>query len=182
MSLFKKEYIYITNKPFIQTLSKDTSYSKKMTTQDLHMQNLMFDYVDTWCRSQGWIEENDTILVSADREFYDVKSMVGGFLYRDMLLEDYRTSILRLLVDTEIDHTTSRVLNLHLSIISLIDTSYLDMYINRLYKGLEITEEPQGQDTDMTWKQFHLNYPYFWVFFLLQSTLHKYPFTFTKEK
>lgn len=179
--LFRKKLKsrFILTKPFVVKDLDDGMVSPELLTQrHSEMQSAMFNYIEEWCFAHNWITHSnsgpDFVTLEKDREIYDVVSLAYSVVFRQLTEKTYRDHIISVLRDTEVDYTTTRLLQLHSTIASLVDTSFLNLYINRLYHGLEVSDQfVDGRD--MTWEEIHKEYPFMWLIFALHTVLQKYP-------
>ena len=74
---------------------------------------------------------------------------------------------LMIFADTDYDKTMSRLIDLHLQIITEVDAGFVNLYINKLVHGLTALYEAD-KDTDLSWREILTDYPYFWVLFPIQ--------------
>lgn len=77
--------------------------------------------------------------------------------------------LLTLMCDTDYDKTTSRLIDLHIHLVTELDTRFLNNYTNKLYHVLS-TVCPDT-DTDTTWQELFQTYPYLWLLFPIQHVL-----------
>jgi hypothetical protein len=77
---------------------------------------------------------------------------------------------LALFEDTEFDKTTSRLYDLHLRLLTEIDSRTLNLYINNLTYGLTTLYSLEEDDV-IPWEELFRTYPYLWILFPIQQIM-----------
>jgi hypothetical protein len=79
---------------------------------------------------------------------------------------------LALFKDTEFDNTTSRLIDLHIRLLTELDSRFLNLYINKLHHGLmAFYPETEESAEVVPWEEVFAKYPFFWLLFPIQQLM-----------
>ena len=106
----------------------------------------------------------------------EMKSGLVSCIYstnlKRLCVKEYLNDTLVQLNDTEQDNTMSRLIDLHIRILTEIDSTFLNLYVNRLIHTLSNLYPDLEKDEDLiTWEDFFSEYPYLWLLFPIQWIL-----------
>jgi hypothetical protein len=145
-------------------LSSDTEALKRLN-----------DDVTLWCVSNEFIiKSGDGLKFLPNITTTDMSNKLCRYIYslnlKRLRVDPYLGELLVLMKDTEFDKTTSRLIDLHIQIITEHDARFINLYINRLVYALN-TLYPN--DNEHSWQEIFTDYPYLWLLFPIQRLLRR---------
>ena len=154
-----------------RTKNVESSYQSEDTTtlRSLHEQ------VIRWCIN------NEFLISTSNGERY-VPNIVNGnmdtklqeFIYsinlKQLCIKRRLDEALLVFSDTEYDRTMSRLIDLHVLIVTELDSRFINIYINKLIYVLSSIYK-DDEDADLKWIDIFKNYPYLWLVFVIQNIM-----------
>ena len=152
---------------------------KKISTDeqdgDIETLQLIKTYVTQWCVSNKF-------LLKTEFGTY-VPNIINNELDNELRLHIYTLNFKRLCIDanlqdllvrlqdTKHDKTTTRLVDLHIQLMTDIDSRFLNVYINKLIYTLE-TLYPDDV-IDHTWNDLFSRIPYLWLIYVIQNIMRQ---------
>ena len=144
----------------------------------IHM-SIMESISQKWCTNNGFIQIARANAREGDRSNIPVLLLQQNF--RALSVDMEFNGFIATMKDTEFDIKLEKIFDLYTRLMTEVDKSFLDKYINNLYLSLRVLL-PDGVD-ELIWNDRHINYPYLWVFYLIQRTLrNEIPLTISQQQ
>ena len=146
------------------------------STQDTASLQAMFDCIRKWCVvNQFLVHTSDGRSYVPNITGAELNNRLRSFIYstnfKQLCVREHLNTALAMFQDTNFDHTTSRLYDLHLRLITEIDSRVLNLYLNTLHHGLT-TLYPRDEDEDVIpWEEIFRTYPSIWLLFPIQQIM-----------
>ena len=144
---------------------------------DTESLKFLYDAIKKWCiLNKFLIPTNDNTAYVPNIATTDLSGKLCIFIYelnfKRLCVNEYLNDALLLFQDTEFDRTTSRLYDLHLRLLTEIDSRFLNIYINNLHYGLSTLYSNNTSDEEVTsWESIFQTYRYIWILFPLQQIM-----------
>lgn len=132
-------------------------------------------YVTHWCIANRFLlnVKGDTYVPNINRKDLDgeLKTHIYTLNFKRLCIDTYLQELLVRLEDTEHDKTTTRLVDLHIQIMTDVDTRYVNLYINKLiYTLSNIYPE---DNVDHEWEDLFERFPYLWLVYIIQMIMRQ---------
>lgn len=134
---------------------------------------LIHEYVTIWCISNQFLlpSQNGGYVPNIDPS--QINNRLREYIYtlnfKRLCIDSYLQELLIRLNDTEYDKTTTRLIDLHIQILTDIDTRFINLYINKLIYVLS-TIYPDDV-IDHEWEMLFKQFPYLWIIYIIQHIM-----------
>jgi hypothetical protein len=172
MNIFHKTVLYLL--PIAYKLGRqrlETSHEP----QDPASLRLLFDRIKQWCIINQFLTPANVTggyvpNIAGKSLDNNIRNFIYGMNFKRLCVRSYLDDALALFEDTEFDKTTSRLYDLHLRLLTEIDSRTLNLYINNLTYGLTTLYSLEEDDV-IPWEELFRTYPYLWILFPIQQIM-----------
>lgn len=171
MNLFRKTVLYLL--PVVYKLNGyklETAHEP----QDQASLRQLFDRIRHWCILNQFLiptlSEEYVPNITGNSLDNKIRIFIYEMNFKRLCVKDYLTDALVLFEDTEFDRTTSRLYDLHIRLLTEIDSRTLNLYINNLHHGLTTIYSLEEDDV-ISWEELFTTYPYIWLLFPIQQIM-----------
>lgn len=148
----------------------------KQMPEDIVSLKMLYEIVTRWCIS------NDLLILTKVGDRYvpniaepGLENRIRNFIYNLNLkylgVSTNLNEALVLFEDTEYDHLTSRLIDLHIRIVTEVDPRFINIYINKLVYTLDLLYK-DNELVDLSWERDILpQHPFLWLLFIIQTIM-----------
>jgi hypothetical protein len=142
------------------------------TVQDHESLETIKALVTHWCVANGFLLRINTAVVpniKADALDSKLKEYIYSLNFKRLCVNTYLQELLVLLQDTPHDKTTTRLVDLHIQIMTEVDPKFINLYINKL---IHVLSELYPDDVyDHEWEVLFTQFPYLWLIYFIQNIM-----------
>jgi len=142
-------------------------------TSDKESLNTVRQYVTQWCILNKFLipSRNDSYVPNINPNEMDnqLRDYIYSLNFKRLCIDSYLQDLLSRLQDTEHDKTTTRLVDLHIQIMTDVDPRFINLYINKLIHTL--SEIYPDDNVDHTWQDIFEQLPYLWLIYVIQNIM-----------
>lgn len=141
-----------------------------LTEFDLMSQSFFDTLLTQWCvnnnylRPQG-LDQYETVVPRNTGSLNNVILLVS---FRSLTKRDTLEAWIESIADKNDDQSLDQLICYIPTLVSEVDPHYIDLYINRIYRGLDAVQDP---NSDLRWSDIHRMYPFLWLVYAVQQKM-----------
>jgi len=166
--MMKKALFYLLPTLFRTNRRNHFLHTDQSSTDKDSLKTLL-DTITAWCVANEFLIRESPIHTNAING--KLRQTIYTLNLKRLSTDQYLTELLDLLTDTTFDKTTSRLIDLHIQIITEIDPRFLNLYINKLHYVL--TTIYPDETPEWRWEEIFTTYPYLWLLFPIQRIMRQ---------
>jgi len=172
MGLFRKPSSIVLAPPVLIINGKPVDTTQRPA--DILSQQTLDTRITRWCVfNQLLITDQNGENPIANIMGNDLSLRLPRYIYtmnlKQLCRSDFFEETLRVLEDTEFDRPVSRLVDLHVQLLSELDPMFLNLYIGKLIYAL--TEAYPNDPPELSWSMIFTAYPYLWTLFPIQRIM-----------
>lgn len=152
---------------------------RKISTDEIEGDNvslqLMKSYVKNWCIANKFLlaTQGGTYVPNITPDAMDntLRAHIYSVNFKRLCIDANLQELLIQLQDTQHDKTTTRLVDLHILLMTDIDPHFLNLYISKLIYTLE-TLYPEDV-VDHEWTSLFARIPYLWLIYVIQHIMRQ---------
>lgn len=145
------------------------------TPHDRESLELLNTYVTRWMITNRFLYKNGNDYrpnIDPKNLHGTIPSHIYTLNFKRLCIDAHLQDLLIRLKDTEHDRTTTRLIDLHILIMTDIDPRFLNLYISKLIYTLKHLYPDDVVDHD--WEDLFHDMPYLWLIYVIQNIMRQF--------
>ena len=145
-----------------------------LTEFDLASQVIFNARITEWCAHNQYLRElapGTSYVAIVPKNTGSLNHIIMMTSFRGLAKRSALDAWVETIADVNDDQALDQLISYIPTLLTEVDPHYVDLYINRLYRGLDAVRDPSD---DLRWDTIHTELPFLWFMYAIQQKMQSY--------